>query len=124
MLSSLEVRAPFLDYRIVEFAYRRVPNALRASTTHRKILLKDLARRILPTDLDLERKQGFSIPLSSWLTPASIQEWRNECRSEIAALFSPGAVSWKHARLNEGMFQRVFALMMITLWMRHYRVAL
>lgn len=124
MLSSLEVRAPFLDHRIVEFAYRRVPNALRASTTQRKILLKDLARRILPGDLDLERKQGFSIPLSSWLTPGSIREWQDECRREIAALFSPDVLSWQHARLNEGMFQRVFAFMMITLWMRHYRVAL
>jgi asparagine synthase (glutamine-hydrolysing) len=124
MLSSLEVRAPFLDHRIVEFAYGRVPNALRVSATQRKIVLKDLARRILPADLDLERKQGFSIPLSSWLTPKSIQEWREDCQREIAALLSPAAISWKRARVNEGMFQRVFALMMITLWMRHYRISL
>ena len=39
MLASLEVRAPFLDYRIIEFAFGSVPDALRATRTSRKVLL-------------------------------------------------------------------------------------
>ena len=66
MLNSLEVRAPLLDYRIIEFAFSQVPNALKANRYERKILLRKLASRILPKELDLKRKQGFSIPLHKW----------------------------------------------------------
>ena len=65
MLNSLELRAPFLDYRLVDFAFNKVPESLKASKTERKILLKKLARKMLPRGFDVERKQGFSIPLSS-----------------------------------------------------------
>jgi len=48
MLASLEVRAPFLDYRILEFAFGKVPSRLKADTAERKILLKRLCAKILP----------------------------------------------------------------------------
>ncbi|MDQ6717719.1 MAG: asparagine synthase (glutamine-hydrolyzing), partial [Gemmatimonadota bacterium] len=66
MLASLEVRAPFLDRHVIEFAFGKVPDHLRATETGRKILLRKLARRILPPTFDVERKQGFSLPLDKW----------------------------------------------------------
>ncbi len=51
MLSSLEVRAPMLDVRVMEFAFRRVPSELKATTASRKVLLKKLAERVLPRAL-------------------------------------------------------------------------
>lgn len=39
---SLKVRAPFLDQRIIEFAFGRVPDALRANATERKIIMSNL----------------------------------------------------------------------------------
>jgi len=52
MLASLEVRAPFLDYRVVEFAFNKVPDHLRVCGKERKILLRHLAKRLLPFALD------------------------------------------------------------------------
>ena len=55
MLNSLELRSPFLDYRVIEFAYRDVPSYLKASINSKKILLKELAGKILPLDVALPR---------------------------------------------------------------------
>ena len=95
MLCSLEVRAPFLDQRVIDFAYARVPNRLRANARERKILLKNLARRLLPPALDIDRKQGFTIPISQWLTPTVVAQWTEESREQIRAMFSrrPCAIS-------------------------------
>ena len=48
MLNSLEIRSPFLDVSVIEFAYRKVPSKLKATSLDRKILLKKLASRLLP----------------------------------------------------------------------------
>ena len=66
MLVSLEVRAPLLDYRIVEFSFRKIPGNLKVKRMTLKYLLKRLARKILPNKLEINRKQGFSIPVSEW----------------------------------------------------------
>jgi len=74
MLNSLEVRSPLLDYRIIEFAFGRVPSRLKPSSGQRKnILLKNLANKLLPPKFDLKPKQGFSIPLAKWLKNGSFR---------------------------------------------------
>ena len=75
MLNSLEVRAPLLDYRVIEFAFGKVPSALKATASGRKLLLKKLAATLLPPGFDARRKQGFSIPLASWLRDRSWHEF-------------------------------------------------
>lgn len=66
MLVSLEVRAPILDYRIAEFSMRLVSGGLKVRKTTLKYLLKRLARKILPQNLNINRKRGFTIPISEW----------------------------------------------------------
>jgi asparagine synthase (glutamine-hydrolysing) len=124
MLCSLEVRAPFLDQRVIEFAYRRVPNRLRVTSLERKILLKRLAKRLLPPDLDIDRKQGFTIPISKWLTPQILQAWQEDCRGEIQSVLSDAAVTRliKH-RHRAGAEHGLYAAIMLTSWMRQYRIA-
>jgi asparagine synthase (glutamine-hydrolysing) len=125
MLCSLEVRAPFLDQRIIEFAYQRVPNRLRANASERKILLKNLARQLLPPELDIERKQGFTIPISKWLTPNVVTQWSEECREQIAAILSAEALRHLVApRRNLAAEHGLFAAMLLTSWMRQYRISL
>ena len=68
MLASLEVRAPFLHRPVIEFAFGELPDALRATQSARKVILRRLARRYLPATFDSSRKQGFSIPLRTWLS--------------------------------------------------------
>jgi asparagine synthase (glutamine-hydrolysing) len=48
MLHSLDIRTPFLDHRLIEFAFGKVPSRLKATESDRKILLKELAARVLP----------------------------------------------------------------------------
>jgi asparagine synthase (glutamine-hydrolysing) len=124
MLCSLEVRAPFLDRRIIEFAYGRIPNRLRVTRTERKILLRRLARRLLPPDLDIDRKQGFTIPISKWLTPEVLRAWQDECGEPIRSVLSHEALG----RLTKGrgtlaLEHGLYAAIMLTAWMRHYRIA-
>jgi asparagine synthase (glutamine-hydrolysing) len=124
MLASLEVRAPFLNHRLVEFAFSEVPDRLKATATGRKILLKQLGQRLLPVGFDLSRKQGFSIPLAAWLRgPWGDYVYRVLNESE-SPLFDRAVVS----RLIEGQrngrdnSKRLFALAMFELWRRHYDV--
>ena len=63
MANSLEIRSPFLDKSLIEFAFTEIPSSLKVSKGQRKILLKQLAKKVLPTNFDLKRKQGFSLPL-------------------------------------------------------------
>jgi len=125
MLCSLEVRAPFLDRRIIEFAYGRIPNRLRVTSTQRKILLKRLARRLLPPDLDIDRKQGFTIPISRWLTPEVLRAWQEECREPIRSVLSDQALGrLVKGRETPAMEHGLYAAIMLTTWMRHYRIAM
>ncbi len=124
MLCSLEVRAPFLDQRVIEFAFGKVPNELRVTSGERKILLKSLARRLLPASLDIDRKQGFTIPISRWLTPTIIDAWREDCRAEIRAVLSEAAVRrLTRARASVAGEHGLFGVIMLTSWMRQYHIS-
>jgi asparagine synthase (glutamine-hydrolysing) len=127
MLSSLEVRAPFLDTGVVEFAFRDVPSALKASPTSRKILLKKLARRMLPSHFNLQRKQGFSIPLDSWLQSTPWQQYfRDVLLDDSQRTFDHGMINKLFAGLKRGRAngERLFGLVMFELWRREYGVQL
>ncbi len=125
MLTSLEVRAPWLDHRLIEFAFSRVPDALRATVRGRKILPRRLAARLLPGGLDLTRKQGFSLPLSSWLRG----EWGRYVERVLTdadpRVFDTATI-WKlieGQRRGYSNAQRLFALVMFELWRREYRMS-
>ncbi len=126
MLTSLEVRAPWLDHRIIEFAFGRVPDALKATESERKILPRLLARRLLPSELDLNRKQGFSLPLEKWLRG----EWGvfvEEVLSQAdPQLFDQRMIQNLIASQRKGFSnkERLFALTIFELWRREYQVTM
>jgi asparagine synthase (glutamine-hydrolysing) len=66
MLEGLELRSPFLDPEVVEFA-RRLPNRHKLHRGERKVILKKALRGLVPDDLLNRRKKGFRIPLAQWL---------------------------------------------------------
>jgi asparagine synthase (glutamine-hydrolysing) len=123
MLCGLEVRAPFLDPRVIEFAFANVPDRLRATARTRKVLLRHLAKRLLPPKLDLARKQGFSMPLADWFKG----EWGRMVEQVLTgpdALFDQKTVGrlLTGQRLGLANTHRLFALTMIELWRREYRI--
>ena len=67
MANSLEMRSPFLDYRLMEYAFARIPSNWKVQGSETRRIQRILAKRLLPPDLDVNRKQGFSIPMDSWL---------------------------------------------------------
>jgi asparagine synthase (glutamine-hydrolysing) len=66
MACSLEARVPYLDPELVELAFQ-VPAELKVSGRRTKVLLKRVAARHLPRECVYRPKQGFSIPIKSWL---------------------------------------------------------
>jgi asparagine synthase (glutamine-hydrolysing) len=127
MLNSLENRAPFLDYRVIEFAFKKVPSRLKATAHSRKILLKKLAGRLLPAEFDSRRKQGFSIPLDAWLKKGTWRQFFYETLLESEnPLFDRRSVKGLLDGQDKGRAnsERLFALVMFELWRREYKISL
>ncbi len=124
MLASLEVRAPLLDPRIIELAYGRTPDRLRALHGTRKVLLRRLAGRVLPPAMDVTRKQGFSIPLHTWFRG----DWGRFFHDVLGSsqYFDRGVTRHLLRGQELGLVNthRIFALTMFELWMREYKVSI
>jgi asparagine synthase (glutamine-hydrolysing) len=74
MLNSLEAREPLLDHELVELA-ARIPSGLKIRAGVAKYIMKQAIAPYLPQEVLVKRKQGFSIPLTSWL--------RSDLRDEV-----------------------------------------
>ncbi len=88
MVCSLEVRAPWLNYRIIEFAFKKVPARLKVDSRDTRILQKRLAARLLPKELNMQRKQGFSVPIGAWLCEDEGQRWFRAWSAKDSGLFN------------------------------------
>jgi len=124
MLASLEIRAPFLDHKLIEFAFAKVPNRLRTNLSERKLLLKALARKLLPPELDIDRKQGFSLPLKKWFAGPWGGFMEEVLREAPKELFNQSAIKdlfegQKKGRVNT---ERIFSLVLFELWRREYLI--
>ena len=123
MLTSLEVRAPFLDKHVIEFAFSKLPDAYRATAKDRKVILRALGSRLLPQSLDLTRKQGFSIPLDAWMRGAWMPLLQ-EAKHNSASLVRADAIERYEKTLVGGQTvgERLFSLLTLQLWQSTYRV--
>ncbi len=66
MANSLEVRNPFLDYEVVNYAFS-LPSDYKINSKEQKKIVRDAFRNELPEELFTRSKQGFEIPLLRWL---------------------------------------------------------
>jgi asparagine synthase (glutamine-hydrolysing) len=76
MRFAVELRAPFLDAGVIDFA-ARLPAAQRVRGLTTKVFLKHYARRHLPRDVVHQRKRGLSVPLAAWLRDP-LREWARQ----------------------------------------------
>ena len=118
MANSLEVRAPMLDKDIIEFAYNQVPSKFKADSKNRKILLRELGKRILPKNYDFERKQGFDIPLNTWLKSGVVREYFWNILTSDDSTFKFKTVKKLFDEIDSGVNngERLFGLLMVELW--------
>ena len=90
MLCSLECRAPFLDYRLIEFSYC-IPDHFLIKGNNKKRILKDTFEDLLPSRFFKAPKAGFEVPISYW--------FRNELKTELLKTLSEEACT-KHGYFN------------------------
>lgn len=125
MANSLEVRCPFLDRELVEFALR-LPTELKIRRGERKYLLKRAFDGILPGENMYRRKQGFAVPIGAW--------FRGDLRGHVEGiLLSQRALDrglFRRAALEQLVREhttgrvdhthRVWTLLMLELWFREF----
>jgi asparagine synthase (glutamine-hydrolysing) len=94
MFNSLEVRAPFLDRHLAEYA-ASLPMSLKYQDGSTKHVLKQVARRYLPESLVSRKKHGFAVPIGGLLRSLFQERVRDTLLSTsnpVSAWFSRGAI--------------------------------
>lgn len=122
MLVSLEVRSPFLDYRIAEFAFRNIPGNLKVKNIITKYLLKKLAKRILPKGFEINRKWGFAIPVSRWFKGVLFNNVKELLLEHSTNFFNKGYIEKLLAEHKAGINHstRLFTLLSFMQWEKHF----
>jgi asparagine synthase (glutamine-hydrolysing) len=127
MAHSLEVRPPFLDHRIVEFA-AMLPQRLKIRGGTQKFVLRELMRGKLPETVLNRKKTGFDIPTHDW--------FRGVLRGLLLETVTPEAIAATgifdgraiEALIRDHMERRINAgyhlwgLLTLFLWMKRWKV--
>jgi asparagine synthase (glutamine-hydrolysing) len=127
MAHSLEVRPPFLDHRIVEFA-ATLPSVLKIQGSRQKVVLKELMKDRLPEAILTRKKVGFDIPAHEWLRGPLRELLMDTMRDGLAehkTLFRPGMIQellrlHLERRVNVGY--HLWGLLLLFLWMKKWRI--
>jgi asparagine synthase (glutamine-hydrolysing) len=137
MLAGIEVRVPMLDEDLVGLALS-LPHRLKTDGRIGKLVLRDLARQWLPSEVASHPKHGFSIPLDvmvhedfhdalsdllgsadartgAFVDRSLVTEWLRQFRAAMHGS-AGGAIS------REGLYLRVLMLVALELWMRDQRL--
>jgi asparagine synthase (glutamine-hydrolysing) len=127
MAHSLEVRPPFLDHRIVEFAAKLPPNfKIRGNSL--KFILRDLMKDKLPRAVVTRRKEGFDIPAHHWLRTTLkplLIETLSQSRVEESGIFRWEAVEdvvQSHLARRANLGYHLWGLLILFLWMRRWGI--
>ncbi|MCC6343742.1 MAG: asparagine synthase (glutamine-hydrolyzing) [Bryobacterales bacterium] len=127
MAHSLEVRPPFLDHRIVEFA-ATLPERLKINGSRLKFLLRELMRDKLPPSILQRKKEGFDIPTHHWfrgvLKPLLLDTVTERAVRETGIFRWDGIQRLMRLhferRANHGY--QLWGLLVLFLWMRRWDI--
>ena len=121
MQSALELRAPFLDQAVMEFAATLpVADRVRGLTTKR--FLKQYALRYLPSSIVYRRKRGLSVPLSRWLR-GPLHEWaESRLRSKLLGeagvnVRAAGELLEEHRQRRADHARALWTLIVLSEWL-------
>ncbi|HVQ37956.1 MAG TPA: asparagine synthase (glutamine-hydrolyzing) [Pyrinomonadaceae bacterium] len=126
MAHSLEARVPFLDHRLVEYAFS-LPDSFKLDSHSSKRVLRAAVAGLLPKEITARKKQGFGVPLMAWfrgplrdyvrdllLDSALVDEGILTRRSMEAILFA-------HNELHVDMARTIWSLVNLDCWWRAIR---
>jgi asparagine synthase (glutamine-hydrolysing) len=127
MAHSIEVRPPFLDHRIVEFA-AGLPDQFKVRGSYQKVVLKELMKDKLPAAILRRKKVGFDIPAHDWLRGPLrplLLDTLADGASDHPGLFRAAAVDHlvqQHMSREANVGYHLWGLMILFLWMRKWRI--
>jgi asparagine synthase (glutamine-hydrolysing) len=125
MAVSLESRVPFLDRRIIEFAWQ-LPLSMKLRNNQGKWLLRQVLDRYVPSELIDRPKMGFGVPIDLWLRH-ELRDWAesllDEQRLEREGFFNVRAVRQQWQEHLSEAFDRSYSLwniLMFQAWLEHH----
>ncbi len=127
MAHSLEVRPPFLDHRLVEFA-ASLPENLKIRGGKLKFVLRELMKSRLPASVLSRPKEGFDIPVHHWLRTALcplLLETLSERNVRESGIFSWNAINGAiraHLERRANLGYHLWGLLVLFLWMRRWGI--
>ncbi len=125
MAHSVEVRPPFLDHRLVEFACS-LPGQFKIKAGRVKNILKEAVADLVPADLICRPKEGFIMPINEWLMgrlEAYVRATLAPEKIRRQGLFKPGAISQmldNHFSGRRPHANQIWNLLMLQLWWDRY----
>ena len=126
MAHSLEYRIPFLDHRLIEFAFS-LPNDWKLRGRADKWIWRQLAARKLPDAITHRPKQPFYFPLETYASSPIFKEYVTDCLSDESiakrGYFSPSAITSLKAQARHGGFlplKKIMSLIILELWHREF----
>jgi len=127
MANSLEVRAPILDHRVVEYA-ASIPSTLKLQQKEKKYILKKAFSRLLPPDILYRKKMGFSVPLTHWLRnelKATAEAKLFQTENGLSNFFKPAEIKNIWLEHQQGIRDHsavLWSLLMFEFWWQKYMV--
>jgi asparagine synthase (glutamine-hydrolysing) len=127
MAHSLEVRPPFLDHRIAEFA-ARLPEDLKIHGSELKFVLRELMKDKLPAAIMKRGKEGFDIPAHHWMRTtlrSLLTETLSESNVRASGLFHWPQVELvlrAHLERRANLGYHLWGLLILFLWLKRWNI--
>jgi asparagine synthase (glutamine-hydrolysing) len=127
MAHSLEVRPPYLDHRIIEFA-STLPDRFKVDGPRLKVILRQMMRSKLPASVIQRPKNGLDIPTHDWLRGplrAFLEEALSPEAVKRSGLFRPEAIEQvkkDHMERRANLGFHLWGLMILFLWMKRWNI--
>ena len=127
MAHSLEVRPPFLDHRVVEFA-ARLPEHLKIRGSQLKFLLRKMMSNKLPAEVLTRKKEGFDIPAHDWfrgpLRPLLLDTLTERSVGQTGLFHwdEVSAVIHSHLERRANYGYHLWGLLTLFLWMKRWKI--
>ena len=127
MANSVEVRCPFLDHHVVEFAFT-LPSEYKINKGGRKKIVKDAFRNILPPEIYNRGKRGFEIPMLKWfreeLHTYIFDDLLNEKFVKEQGIFNPEYIGCMKKQLYSAapghIVEQLWVLIVFQHWYKKY----
>ena len=123
MSASVESRSPFLDKRVIEFAYSRTPLNKKVNNNNGKIILQNIAKKLLPKDYEFGRKQGFNFNIGALMANKEIISYMKE-ELDVLSLFEnslfENLVNKNKHNHNHG--EKLYGLFVLAFWLKKNKV--